>query len=211
MKHEHDVRAGFTLLEALIAVTILGIVLASVGFTSQRATDALDENTHMEDLVRRVHRALDQAIEPLQELELAALPPLDDGADAITYHLPTGWAGGVQWGPNTLLALEYDPGELDDDVDNDGDGLVDEGWLVRTLAPGTEDERRVVLCKNVSEYLDGETFNVLDDNGNGLEDERGFSVDVRGDVLTVRLTLESLSPDGRILRRTATSSVRVRN
>ena len=204
-------RAGFSMLEALIAVTILGIVMASVGMTSQRASDAIDENTHNQRLGEALHRALNRALEPLEALESGGLPPLEEGAESFTYRVATGWDGAITWGPDTLLELEYDPQELDDDVDNDGDGLVDEGWLVRTIAPGTEDERRVVLVKDVAEYLDGETLDGVDENGNGLIDERGFSVDVQGNVLTLRLTLESTSNDGRLLRKTAASAIRIRN
>ncbi len=204
-------RSGLSLLETVLALSILGLVLASVGMAGRATTETLDETEEAAALVARLHRALDQALDPLTELELGALPPLAQGADRLTYHLPTGFAGTVLWGPDIELALEYEPGELDDDVDNDGDGLIDEGQLVRTYAPGSADERRVVLCRGVAEFLEGETFDAQDENGNGLVDERGFSVDVQGEVLTLRLTLESSDVAGQVLRKTASSAVRVRN
>ena len=130
----------------------------------------------------------------------------------MTYHVPVGFAGGIiLWGPDTQIVLEYDPNELDDGIDNDGDGLVDEGQVVWIENPGVPGERRVVLCRGVPEDLEGEIQNLLDDNGNGLIDERGFSLDVQGQVLTMRLTLQALDPAGRLLTKTVQSSVRIRN
>jgi len=210
---KHLNRAGFTLLEATIAGTIVSVILVALSMTSQKATDAIDEGAHNERLVERLHRTLDQAIEPMSELELGALPPLQGGTGTVTFHLPEGYdtvAGNVQWGPDQRIGWELDPGETDDGVDNDGDGLIDEGQVVRTLDPGP-DELRVVICKGVAEFLQGEVPDGDDDNNNGLVDEPGFCIDVQGEILTLRLTLESQGPQGRILRKTAESAIRIRN
>ena len=201
---------GYTLLEMTIALVVFATVLMAIGLTSRKTTDAMEEKTSAEIMSRRAHSTIDRIIDPLVELELGALPTLEDGGDTLVYHVPLGWDAGIQWDDYERLALEYDPGELDDGIDNDGDELVDECQLVLTKDYLGAEEKRLVICRNVSEFLEGETPNGLDDNDNDLDDERGFSVDVQGDVLTLRLTLERMGEQG-LVQTTATSSVRVRN
>ena len=76
----------------------------------------------------------------------------------------------------------YDPDEVDDGQDNNGNGLIDEGRIVWTRNVGAPDERSVVLCHQVREYLEGEVPNGLDDNGNGLVDEKGLSFERNGET-----------------------------
>lgn len=201
---------GFTLLEMSIAMVVMAVVFLTLGLTSQKATDAIEEKTRAEEVTGRLHRSLDRIIDPLAELERNDLPPLEAGTSEFQYHLPTGYEAGIQWDVDQELALEYDPAELADGIDNDGDGLIDECQIVRTRDPGGANELRVVICKDVAEYLEGEIPNGFDDNGNDLDDERGFVVDVQGDVLTIRLTIERRTEQG-LVQRTATSSVRIRN
>jgi hypothetical protein len=107
--------------------------------------------------------------------------------------------------------LELETGEQDNGLDDNGNGLVDEGVIVWTENPGLVDERRVIRSHWVREYLEGELPNGLDDNGNGLRDERGLCFSIEGDVLTIRITLERRDDDGRIHTKTVQTSVRVRN
>ena len=109
------------------------------------------------------------------------------------------------------IALELERVELDNGLDDNGNGLVDERMVVRIEDPGGPDERRKVICHDVSEYLAGEIPNGLDDNGNGLNDERGLSFVVLGDVLTIRLTLEAPGANENMLERTVQTSVRLLN
>ena len=109
------------------------------------------------------------------------------------------------------LGFQYDAGEVDDGIDNDGDGLIDEGVFFLERDSGGANQRRIVLAKNVRELLQGEAPNAVDDNGNGLVDEPGFVASIVGDVVTLRLTIEETTPEGGLVTRTADSSVRLRN
>ncbi len=212
MRALHDRRArGLTLVELVFSLALLATLALAAGSVTDRAADAFQESSANEDLTVRAHAALERTLEPLAEAESAALPALDLGSDTITYHRATGFAGGTQWGPNTQVGFVYDTGELDDGLDNDGDGRVDEGQVVWLENPGQPGERRLVLATGVREYLEGETANGLDDNGNGFVDESGFWISGNGEVLTLRLTLERLDPKGRLLLCTVESSSRVRN
>ena len=71
--------------------------------------------------------------------------------------------------------LDSDP---DDGLDTAGDGLLDEGPLVWIDDYGQPDQLRRILCHDVAEFLEGEApGNLADDNGYGLQNERGFCVD----------------------------------
>ncbi len=205
-------RQGLTLIELLISLVFLATLILAASSVTDEATDAFQAGSANESLTVRAHYSLERVLEPLAEAELASLPPLALGDDLITYRRAVGFAGGAtQWGPTTQVSLQFEAGEFDDDVDNDGDGLVDEGevlWLEDAGQPG---ERRLLLARGVREYLEGELANGLDDNGNGFADERGFWLDLEGDVLTLRLTLERLDPHGRLLVRSVESSTRIRN
>jgi hypothetical protein len=117
----------------------------------------------------------------------------------------------VLYEPACTIGFEYEPGEVDDGVDNDGDGLVDEGQVVLTRNAGSANATRAVLVKNVAELLQGEDLNGADDNGNGMEDEAGFCLQRDGEVVHIRLTLESVDDTGNVLRRTTETSIRMRN
>jgi hypothetical protein len=64
----------------------------------------------------------------------------------------------------------------------------------------------------VPEAAPGEVpLNGLDDNGNGVEDERGFNVHRVGDVLTLRLWIEMPESGGKTSVRQNQATVRLRN
>ena len=88
---------------------------------------------------------------------------------------------------------------------------MDEGVLVLVRNVGLTSQQRVVLCHNVRELLEGEIANGIDDNGNLLDDEPGFFIQKAGRVVTIRLSIEGISPQGQVLVRTAESSARMRN
>jgi hypothetical protein len=206
--------AGFTMVEMIISVTLLAVMVIAVGMTSRKATDAFSEGTSVDALNSQAHRSIERLLMGLQSAdagELGPRPEIQNGWHRMTYRVATGWDAGItQWGPPMELELELEPGEVDDGIDNDGDGLIDEGMLVWTENEGVPGERRVVICRGVRELLEGELPNSLDDNGNGLIDEPGFCVEV-GSVVTLRLTLDALDPKGRVLTKTVESSVWIRN
>ena len=131
---------------------------------------------------------------------------------SVEFRTCTGVAGGAAtWTNDKRIAFAYDPGEVDDGLDNDGDGLADEGQLVLTLDVGLATEQSVVLTSYVRELLEGELPNGNDDNGNGLLDEGGVSFELVGQTLMMRLTLEKRDTDNNLLTRTVETGIRLRN
>ena len=118
--------------------------------------------------------------------------------------------GSITW-QTIRIEFQYDPAEIDDGIDNDGDGLVDEGRAVLLRNWNTAAEKRTVLCNDVREYLEGETPDGNEENGNDLTDERGLCFELDGDRLTIRLTLEKTDHEGRLATVTVETTVHFRN
>ena len=212
---KNSLRAGFTLLEMLIAVIVLGTTLVSITMTLNSASGAYEEGQVERELDEQDYRALDAIARELLDAGISQIPvpptaPL--GSESVTYRRATGFDGvNVLWGSFITVRLELDHGELDDGADNNGNGLVDERMVVWIENEGQPDERRRVLTRWVRERMEGELVNGADDNGNGLEDESGLSFELQGNVLILRLSLERIGTRGRVVTRTVQTSVRLRN
>jgi prepilin-type N-terminal cleavage/methylation domain-containing protein len=212
-------RAGYSLIELLVAVTIMALVFGLLSLTGSANSAAFKSGISEAHLESQIGSALAHVTSELRIAGKSTLEPqLAPGAstdslqfaEALDLH-----NGQIVWSAPRRLAFEYAPKESNDGVDNNGNGLVDEGRLVLTLDVGTPQERRVVLTNWVPELLEGELPNGIDDNHNGLVDERGFCIervaDASGDALLVHLSLQRRDANGRTLTKTIQVKVRVRN
>lgn len=207
-------RAGFTIVELALAMGVLGLALGLAGMITRTGTAAYRSAEAGRQLEQNLHRALDIVITELEATGSDFLDPTPvDGLayKTIEYQHLLLQGTDVVPGPTSRLAFEYETGEIDDGLDNNGNGLVDEGVLVLVRNVGLTSQQRVVLCHGVRELLEGEIANGIDDNGNLLDDEPGFFIQIRGRVVTIRLSIEGIGPQGQILVRTAESSARMRN
>lgn len=208
---------GMTLVEMVMATTLfvafassvfLAVDLSSASYRTETVTARLDSLAReaMDELSERLRGSDFDSITP--EPQLAPV-----SASSIDFQRSRGFAGGgPNWGPTERVAFEYEPADPDDGLDNDGDGLIDEGRLVWFENPGLAGERRTVLCSHVSEALEGELpGNGLDDNGNGLIDERGFCIEFVDDHLVARITLEERDGERRLIRHSSARVVKPRN
>ena len=202
--------AGFTLIEIEIVSAILLIVIGSLNMMAQASDRAFQTGATIAHLESRASATIGQVI---RELAIAQHPPvLDPNRAVIDYVQAVDFVGGEP--ELTLprrLAFEYEAGEIDDGIDNNGNGLVDEGQVILTEDVGAPTERRRVLTRWVPELLQGEIENGIDDNGNGLIDERGFTMVQSGETITVLLSLQRLGNGGRLLNRSSMTSIRLRN
>ena len=208
-------RSGFTIVELALAMGVLGLALGLAGMVTRTGSAAYRASEAGRQVEQNVHRALDLAIKELEATGADYLDPVlslpEQFSKSLEYqHLLLQGSNAVV-GPPSRLSLEYETGEINDGIDNNGNGLVDEGILVLVRNVGLTSQQRVVLCHGVRELLEGEVFNGTDDNGNGLNDEPGFFIQRTGSVLTIRLSVEGLGPLGQVLVRTAESSVRMEN
>lgn len=208
-------RRGFTLVEMMISLAVITTTFLALGLAFERASDTYEDGQVDRALQAQAHRALDRIARPFLDAGVGQIPvqPLAPlGSSDVTFKRATGWAGGaVQWGEFQSFRLELEEGEIDDNADNNGNGLVDERVVWWITNEGLPDEERRPITHWVRELASGELPNGADDNGNGLQDEQGLSFELRGNVLVIRLTLERPARAGRVATYAAETSVRLRN
>jgi len=205
-------RGGFSIIELLIVITMLALMMSVLGVVSFTGRNAYEQTALLNDLDSRGARALARVSDEL--VTAVNLGPISASAGTgdLTFQQVLGFAGGAPvWGPLMRLEAEFEAGEVDDGVDNDGDGLVDERMLVLTRDISTS-PKRVVLVRGITEFGLGEIpNNLVDDNGNGVEDEQGFNLQLVGDVITIRMWLQGMNADNQVVVRELQDTVRLRN
>ena len=210
-------RAGFTLVELAIAAALVASLLGGIALATVNSSGAVTESISQGEVDKLTGRVLDRLIDEFESSIRTSLNPVGPlttaSSERIDYQRSMGWNGAtVDVSPTTEIILELAPGELDNGIDDDGDGLIDQGRVIRVENPGLATEQRVTLAKGVAEYLEGEIPDgANDENGNGLVDERGLCFVLDGNELTIRLTLMRASLNGRTYVSTAESSVFLRN
>jgi len=189
--------AGFTLVETIISLALVGLVITKLALVMDEARRAhQDESIAMAlddqamELIDRISFALVGAAR--QKLTGAMLAPLTSAE--IHYQVSMGIEDGQ--------AVWSDPEVI---------GMKDEGSLYWAENPGEVNERLVVWANTVSQMLQNELANGIDDNGNDLADELGLSFVLDGRSVTIRLSLERLADDGKKVQSTKETTVTCRN
>ncbi len=204
-------QSGFTLIEVAMAAAVLSVALvASVDLVSS-TNDALGTGLTAGRLEARASELLDRIETQLLQAGAETLTPaVPDGESSLSYRQAFDYQNEqVQWG--TPLRIECRADEAEDGLDNDSDGLVDEANIFLMRNPGLPSAQETLWSRGVRRFLEGEFPNGADDNGNGLVDERGLCFAVEGQALVIRLSLEGRDTKGRVIVRTATTAVRLRN
>ncbi|MCY3004182.1 MAG: hypothetical protein NTV21_20495 [Planctomycetota bacterium] len=211
-------RRGHSIVEVTIAATVLMSVFGAVGVVTQRGARVSEEGISSTTVENAARRAVDRVASELTNCQAASLPlpPASQrAANLIEFQRAEGYAGG-----NVLLSNERrllrvaSPGDANDGLDNDSDGLVDEGDLVLIPDTSDPDSPNVVLATGVAEMTAGEIAgNSVDDNGNGLIDEPGVSFvwDANGLVVRILVTLQRVGAQGQVYTRTSETTVGIRN
>ncbi len=206
---------GLTLVELAIGMTLVAMILGTTGMITLSSVEAYQSHRDDSRLDALVRRTLDRMASELRMVQAAGLSPSPTGqfgTSQLEYQENAGFSSGtITWGPATSIELVLEPGEIDDDVDNDGDGLIDESVVRGTRNVNLASETSVVWANGVTELLEGETANGLDDNQNGVVDERGLSFHLVGTTLFIRLSMQAVRHDGRVSTRTMETSIRIRN
>ena len=208
-------RSGFTIVEMALAAALFAVLFGSAAMALLEGADAYKATRINSNVETRVRRAIDRVASELMSTGQETLLPDpigQFGASDLVFQRAVGTNGDdVVWGNQIRFAFEYENGEADDGVDNNDNGLIDEGVLVMTRDDGGANEQRVVLVHGVTEFLEGETADGNDENGNGVIDEAGFNVHRVGDTLTLRLSVAGVSPQAGVIVRTLETSIRLRN
>lgn len=181
-----------------MAVTLTAIVAVKAHGALSTASDATTQQTReivLEDQARRVLRQIGYEIMGSNRGTLIPDVPSPLSTHDLRFQVNLGVQDGeVVWADPERVAMEEE-----------------EGQVFWSENPETAAERRVVWTSLVAPYLEGEIPNDMDDNGNGLIDEKGLSFVVDRNSVTVRLTLERPGEDGQLLTRTVQTTVTCRN
>jgi len=223
MHHEQNARRrGTTMVELLVAALIMTTVLGAIGVTVMAGTRNYEEGVARADVDAQARRLVSRIAEEFLTASENSCDPVtvwasggadDGGFVEFRYSQVLGAPAGVALlGPTRSVRLDYAQGELDDGLDNNGNGLVDECRIL--LCQDTATGPEIAIGGFVREFLQGEVGgNDADDNGNGLDDERGLCMTFDPDThtLMVRLTIERLTSQGRLVTSTAETAVLLRN
>ncbi|TDJ68565.1 MAG: prepilin-type N-terminal cleavage/methylation domain-containing protein [Planctomycetota bacterium] len=191
-------RAGFTLLELLITVTLAALLMASLTSAFRSTGGTVRTVTTAMNLQVQGNRAMRDILNGLRWADtgsLSVIPAPPFFTSEVQFVQNTGFQDTESsWGPP--LEIRYDP-------------VL--GEIVWTRHPGLPPERQLDRVRFVAPFYDGEIANGLDDNGNGLVDEPGFCMTREGDVLTLNLTLQGEDSAGIMLTRSFTTRLHCRN
>ncbi len=200
--------SGFTLLETMISLSVVIPILLIIGATSSTASQSIETSSRAADVntaCRRMSQRLAKLIRPAK-LSTVEVPAVTDDVTTLLatsvgeWISPTdlAWRPGLQFLSATgqfsmnaalsttprRIVFELDSGETDNDQDDDGDGLIDEG--------------RVLLLQN------GITLAILRD-----VEECTFMFD--GRLLSMRLRIARRAADNRIYRSEVEQQFYLRN
>ena len=209
-------RTGSRSSRSAISLTILTLAMGSALFLSARGTAGCEQSMAESALLGRVGRSCEQILDLVVGANKSNMAPLDPaapwGCDALSSS--TRWDGAPVRCSGVLACASLSrsrTARIDNGIDDDGDGRIDEGRIIAIENPGGVAESRRVIVRGVRRFLEGETKNGLDDNGNGLIDESGMSFERVDDVLVLRLTLEIEGSEHRMITKSFTTSIRLRN
>ena len=208
-------RTGLTLTEVVVSLALVGILSGALTMVLGANTRAMSTGTRSSELNTLALRGLDEICERLQSSSREQCDPQIETpwhTSTVDYQRAVARAGNaIVWGNPERIEFQYSPGELDDGVDNNGNGLIDEGRVVWLENPGLANERSVVLCNWVRELMEDETLDGTDENGNFLLDEGGLAFDFDGNRVTVGLTLERPDRQGVLITHTVQKTIAFRN
>lgn len=192
------VRAGFTLIELMLAMGVLAILsynIFSVMSAAQKLTGEEAGVEVLDDQAQTVMRRMAAAIMAASSDSLTPANPAAVDTPELRYRAQLGIEdGALVWDDPELIGMDEDVGEV-----------------IWSENPGTAEERRVVWTRAVRPFLEGEIMNGIDDNGNGLIDEKGLSFVVDRNAVTIRLSMERRDRDGHTFTTTAETTVTCRN
>lgn len=226
-RSDHRSRSGSSLIEVSISVMVIAILMGVISESLTTSRDAYGQGMTSADVESLARRTLDGiatrmigASASTLNIDNPAPPAAPNVVTWLDFRPVVGYAGGPQLDPLSRIQLELYPNELDDGIDNNGNGLIDECRLV--YLPDVVAGAPVVgLAGFVRRLAEGELPNGLDDNGDGNIDEPGFqatweplaaaATGSRGGRLTLQITLERSSGGPTRVLRSVQTLVRVRS
>lgn len=191
-------RAGFTVVEVMIALTILALISVNISMVIRTSTAAYGAGVFQSVLEDQAHQAMDRislAIMSSSATTTDSVPQAPLSTSSVDYSTVLGYENGH--------LVSSDPERIEQLV---GGGLIQ--W---SKNPGGMNANSVVWASGVPTILEGETPNGIDDNGNGLIDESGLAFEATGSKVTIRLTLQRKDQEQKQHQKTLKTVVTCRN
>ena len=212
----HQIQQGMTLMELVVALAVALVVLTAASGVMNAGTNSYGYGMRELQAEAQARTALDRLAGVLQHAVFTSMSPSATGpfpTSTLEFQIQRGFESGVPKLSHSMrICLETESTEIRDLIDNDGDGLVDENEVVWIEDLGLPTERRRVIISGIPEMGEGEIWNALDDNQNGMIDERGFAILIQANTLRVALTLVVPNPgNGKPLVRSLSTSILLRN
>lgn len=208
---------GMTVFEAIIATAILSTLLGGLFTFLVSARDHFESVSIESDLRDKVRIVMEFICNELRQASAASIQvdgsPSTLGGSKISYQKATGYANGaLQLGPVQTLEWVLAPTQA---IPGEGvEAVRNQGYIKYNDGTGDLD-----LADNCSEFLEGEVIDSIDNNGNGLTDEKGLCFARKTDAsdhiveeVIIRLTLVKVDRFGRVIYETsAEAAVTFRN
>jgi prepilin-type N-terminal cleavage/methylation domain-containing protein len=191
---------GFTLLELVIALTILVLVSVNITMVSRTGSQAARSGAFRQTLNDEADQTLDRISLALMSSDAENIYPIAVAplyTNEVTFNTSLGVEGGevIQSPPESIVWQQ----------------IADRGRVIWSENPGLPSERSVTWSNWVPTFFAGEEFNGKDDNENIVVDESGLAFDMEGDLVNIHLTVERQGPDGKWLPTTRSVQITCRN
>ncbi len=197
--NQHRARRGFTAVELVIALALAGIVVGNLMLVLSDTRERFAAQSVSKDVDAAARRALDRiALQIMGAVRSQLYSPVSApmSSESINYTSVIGTQDGqpIVSSPQRI-ALSQEPTHSVTWYEN----------------PGQPNETHVVWARDLRDFCAGEVPNGIDDNGNGLVDEKGLAFEVDGPMVRITLTLERIGPDGKPVTKTLETRVTCRN
>lgn len=195
-------RSGFTLVEVIAALAIVGLVLANMAIVTRTGSSATRSGVFQASLNDELDLTLDRitlALMGTSEDEIVGPPMAPACSDYVHYTRRLGYEDGAP--------VTSDPESI---VWEPSAGVS--GHVVWAVNGGEVTEREITWSRAVPDAFLAEIgSNGEDDNGNGLLDEHGLAFTKEGDRVDIYLTVEKLDENGELAQEAETFTVTCRN
>lgn len=210
------------MVEMLLALLVAIVLIGAIGLTVSSGSSSYEQAMDSANVEAKARRMVERIAEELRNASRASIQ-VNAAGDEIRYQRVLGFnAAGPVVSEVRAIRMRPDPRDPVDDIDNDGDGSVDEQRLEYVTDLAGPNEQVIAWGGSVREVLEGELDNGADDNGDGVIDTPGLHFTLLGIdpgppedreqmTITIRLTIEHTGAGQATNTRTVQTMIRARN
>jgi prepilin-type N-terminal cleavage/methylation domain-containing protein len=127
-------RGGFTMVELMIVTAVMLMVLGSVATIIHQSGRLFSDQVHRFSIDEAGRHLIDRVAEQLRGAETATFKPLAlTNSPWVSFQQVIDYVNGAPvLSPPVTLEIQLAPGEIKNGKDDNGDGRIDEGFLVAT-------------------------------------------------------------------------------